>query len=271
MKSGLRNYLDWDGNEKEEYSEMKKYVLVTGATGGIGSAVIRQALSEPAVHGVWGVCRNQAKWDRMFEREKNSCHNRLQCISAQPERMGEDLRAMLCAQETGQEEAVEMILVLTAFSIQPAERILSLDSKALQENLYANLEEPIRQLQTILVCCRQQGISCKVVYLGSGAAHKPLQGWSLYGAGKSFMNLFLQTLVLEEGIPVVCFDPGVVDTSMQEQIRSMPQQVFDQVQTFRDYHTQHKLHTPQEVADHLVRRYILDWQAAGFEEKYRRA
>lgn len=249
---------------------MKKYVLVTGATGGIGSAVIRQALSEPAVHSVWGVCRNLAKWDRMFEDEMNSHHKRLQCICAQPERMGEALRTMLHVEETGQEEAIEMILVLTAFSIQPAERILSIDTKALQENLYANLEEPVRQLQTALLCCRQQAISCKVVYLGSGAAHRPLQGWSLYGAGKSFMNLFLQTLALEEGIPVVCFDPGVVDTSMQEQIRNMPQQVFDQVQTFRDYHTQHKLHTPQEVAHYLVGRYILDWKAVDFEEKYRR-
>lgn len=84
------------------------------------------------------------------------------------------------------------------------------------------------------------------------------------------MLLFLRTLAEEEKIPAVFFDPGVVDTAMQEQIRNMPEEVFDQVQTFRDYHTQKKLHSTQEVAEYLVKRYVLDWKAQEFEERYRR-
>lgn len=252
---------------------MKKYVLVTGATGGIGSAVVRRALQETGVEGVLGVCRNLQKWNRVFEAEQTKYGERLHQIPAEPDAFSKETERVLAAFAAGKQEKQEeaqLVLVLAAFSLQPADRALAITKQALQENLQANLEEPIRQLQTALLLGRKCGMDCRIVYLGSGAAHKPLKGWSLYSAGKSFMLLFLRTLAAEEKIPAVFFDPGVVDTAMQEQIRNMPEEVFDQVQTFRDYHTQKKLHSTQEVAEYLVKRYVLDWKAQEFEERYRR-
>lgn len=249
---------------------MKKYVLVTGATGGIGSAVVRRVLQETEVEGVLGVCRNLQKWNRVFEAEQTKYGERLYQIPAEPDAFSKETGRVLAAKMQEQQETAQLVLVLAAFSLQPADRALAITKQALQENLQANLEEPIRQLQTALLLGRKYGMDCRVVYLGSGAAHKPLKGWSLYGAGKSFMLLFLRTLAAEEKIPAVFFDPGVVDTAMQEQIRNMPEEVFDQVQTFRDYHTQKKLHSTQEVAEYLVKRYVLDWKAQEFEERYRR-
>lgn len=252
---------------------MKKYVLVTGATGGIGSAVVRRALQETEMEGVLGVCRNLQKWNRVFEAEQTKYGERLYQIPAEPDAFSKEtgrVLAAVAAKMQEQQETAQLVLVLAAFSLQPADRALAITKQALQENLQANLEEPIRQLQTALLLGRKYRMDCRVVYLGSGAAHKPLKGWSLYGAGKSFMLLFLRTLAEEEKIPAVFFDPGVVDTAMQEQIRNMPEEVFDQVQTFRDYHTQKKLHSTQEVAEYLVKRYVLDWKAQEFEERYRR-
>lgn len=249
---------------------MKTYVLVTGATGGIGSALIKRILPEEAVDTVLGVCRNPIKWESVFTKEKNQFREKLLQIPSGPEEMTEALTDFLKQRARENTESAQMILVLSAFSIQPAERALSIEGQALRENLYGNLEEPIRQLQAAAALCRQYGIACKIVYLGSGAARKPLKGWSLYGAGKSFMNLFLQTLSIEEQIPVVSFDPGVTDTAMQQQIRDIPEEIFDQVQTFRDYKTKHRLHTAEEVADYLTERYILEWKAEAFEECYRR-
>lgn len=254
---------------------MKKYVLVTGATGGIGSAVVRRALQETELDGVLGVCRNPHKWNQVFEAEQTKYGERLYQIPVKPDVFAKEAERVLAAvtagkQEQGKRETAQLVLVLAAFSLQPADRALAITKQALQENLQANLEEPVRQLQTALLLGRKYGMDCRIVYLGSGAAHKPLKGWSLYSAGKSFMLLFLRTLAAEEKIPAVFFDPGVVDTAMQEQIRNMPEEVFDQVQTFRDYHTQKKLHSTQEVAEYLVKRYVLDWKAQEFEERYRR-
>lgn len=251
---------------------MKTYVLVTGATGGIGSAVIRRLLPETEVDGVLGVCRNTVKWNQIFEPEQGQYGSRLVPIATEAELFQEQVEVFLQKEKkkTDWGDKAQMILVLSAFSLQPAERIISIKERELAENLRANLEEPIRQIQAALQLCRQYGLTCRIIYLGSGAAHRPLNGWALYGAGKNFMHLFLQTLAQEEALQTVFFDPGVVDTAMQEQIRSIPEKVFDQVKTFQAYHMRHQLHSAAEVADYLVKRYVLAWEAQEYEERYRK-
>jgi len=61
-----------------------------------------------------------------------------------------------------------------------------------------------------------------IVNLSSGAAHKPLEGWSAYCSAKAAALMFLQSLALDtEGSPVRVygFQPGAVDTGMLDTIR----------------------------------------------------
>ncbi len=61
-----------------------------------------------------------------------------------------------------------------------------------------------------------------IVNLSSGAAHRPLEGWSSYCAGKAAALAFLHSLALEadgSGIRVYGFQPGAVDTGMVDRIR----------------------------------------------------
>jgi NAD(P)-dependent dehydrogenase (short-subunit alcohol dehydrogenase family) len=62
-----------------------------------------------------------------------------------------------------------------------------------------------------------------IVNLSSGAAHRPLEGWSAYCAGKAGLAMLTRSLALEygeKGVRVVGFAPGVVDTGMQAEIRA---------------------------------------------------
>ena len=62
-----------------------------------------------------------------------------------------------------------------------------------------------------------------VVNISSGAAHRPVEGWSAYCSGKAGLAMLTGMLSLEygaEGLRVFGLQPGVVDTEMQVQIRA---------------------------------------------------
>lgn len=62
-----------------------------------------------------------------------------------------------------------------------------------------------------------------IVDVSSGAAHRPLEGWSAYCASKAGLAMLTRAVHEEyarQGIVAVGLRPGVVDTGMQGQIRA---------------------------------------------------
>ena len=62
-----------------------------------------------------------------------------------------------------------------------------------------------------------------IVNVSSGAAHRPLEGWSSYCASKAGLAMLGRALMLEygaHGLRVYGFAPGGVRTAMQEKIRA---------------------------------------------------
>jgi NAD(P)-dependent dehydrogenase (short-subunit alcohol dehydrogenase family) len=63
----------------------------------------------------------------------------------------------------------------------------------------------------------------RIINLSSGAALRPLEGWSAYCAAKAGLAMLTRSLALEygeAGIRAFGFAPGVVDTDMQAEIRA---------------------------------------------------
>ena len=62
-----------------------------------------------------------------------------------------------------------------------------------------------------------------IVNVSSGAAYRPLEGWSAYCAGKAGLAMLTRSIALEtagKGIRVFGFSPGTIDTEMQVKIRA---------------------------------------------------
>ena len=62
-----------------------------------------------------------------------------------------------------------------------------------------------------------------IVNVSSGAAHRPLEGWSAYCAGKAGLAMVTRSIALEtagKGIRIFGFSPGTIDTDMQVTIRA---------------------------------------------------
>jgi NAD(P)-dependent dehydrogenase (short-subunit alcohol dehydrogenase family) len=62
-----------------------------------------------------------------------------------------------------------------------------------------------------------------IVNVSSGAAHRPLEGWSAYCSGKAGLAMLTRALILEygdKGLKIYGFSPGTVRTQMQVSIRA---------------------------------------------------
>lgn len=94
--------------------------------------------------------------------------------------------------------------------------------------------------------------------IGSGAGSKPYPGWSAYCAGKAALEHWVRTAGLEQArrgsrCRVVAIAPGVVDTEMQEEIRRTPERDFPEVERFRARYQAGGLRDPDDTARELWR------------------
>jgi len=97
------------------------------------------------------------------------------------------------------------------------------------------------------------GGTADLVFISSGAAKRPIEGWSTYCAGKAAQDMWVRTVGAEQqrrgtGRRLLAIAPGVVATSMQEQIRATDERELPDVGRFRQLHADGELLDPAESA-----------------------
>ncbi len=114
------------------------------------------------------------------------------------------------------------ILINNAGVLEPQAPLAEVDPARWAENVAVNLVGS-------MYCCRAAlphmlaaggGV---IVNISSGAAGRPLEGWSAYCAGKAGLAMLTRSLHLEygpAGVRAYGLRPGVVDTDMQGQVRA---------------------------------------------------
>ena len=113
------------------------------------------------------------------------------------------------------------VMINNAGVIDPIARIESADAAAWGRALDINLKGVFHGMQAALPILRAQG-GGTVITLSSGAAHRPLEGWSAYCAAKAGAAMLSRALHEEEGhwLRVLSLSPGTVATDMQRAIRA---------------------------------------------------
>ena len=113
------------------------------------------------------------------------------------------------------------VMINNAGVIDPIARIESADAAAWGRALDINLKGVFHGMQAALPILRAQG-GGTVITLSSGAAHRPLEGWSASCAAKAGAAMLTRALHEEEGhwLRVLSLSPGTVATDMQRAIRA---------------------------------------------------
>jgi NAD(P)-dependent dehydrogenase (short-subunit alcohol dehydrogenase family) len=189
-----------------------KVALVTGASRGLGEGVARALAAAGA--RVMLVARDGALVTRVASQlagaEAMACDV---ADYAAVEKVVAETRARLGGLD---------ILVNNAGVIEPIAEIAASDPALWAQNITINLVGAYHVIRAVLPGMLAAG-GGSIVNVSSGAAHRPLEGWSAYCSGKAGLAMLARAIELEtkgKGIRIFGFSPGTIDTDMQIKIRA---------------------------------------------------
>lgn len=125
-------------------------------------------------------------------------------------------------QETTRRFGPPDILVNNAGVIEPISTVAASEPAEWARSIEINLIGAYYAIRAVLPGMLERGHG-DIINVSSGAAHRPLDGWSAYCSGKAGLAMLTRALDLEHragGIRVFGFQPGTTDTDMQVTIRA---------------------------------------------------
>ena len=114
------------------------------------------------------------------------------------------------------------VLVNNAGVIEPIASVAASDPATWARNIQVNLTGAYYGIRAVLPHMIASG-GGTIINLSSGAAVRPLEGWSAYCSGKAGVHMLTRAVALEnadKGIRIFGFQPGTTDTDMQVAIRA---------------------------------------------------
>ncbi len=193
-----------------------KVALVTGANRGIGRAIALELLRRGAV-----VVAGARKAADAAELEAA-----LRAEGGQALALACDVTSYPAVEATVAQALASYgrldILINNAGVLEPQARLAEVDPARWADNIMTNLVGSMHACRAALPPMLAGGGGV-VVNISSGAAGRPLEGWSAYCAGKAGLAMLTRSLQLEygaSGLQAFGLRPGVVDTGMQAQVRA---------------------------------------------------
>jgi len=221
-------------------AQLRKIAYVTGASRGIGEALIKKLLSENYV--VVGLSRTT-----------NFSHPNFKAITI-------DLADLMAVKKfVFSENAEHVLLVNNAGVLGDIGPVGSLNTETFEKVMNVNVIAPQILSNAFMATYIGNVASGHILNISSGAGKNPIDGWATYCASKAAIDLFSETIRKEIDVHKIenwfihSIAPGVVDTAMQSEIRTVSEEKFSSIQRFKDLKVKNQLSAPKDVADQLMK------------------
>ncbi len=150
------------------------------------------------------------------------------------------------------------VLINNAGLVVPFGGFEGLDAIEMSSNINVNLTAPMLLTGLFAKATRHIAAARLVVNISSGAAKRPLAGWSAYCAAKAGLEMATRAAALEASVrdttlAICSLAPGVVDTPMQAQVRGATAEQFPDVARFRAMKLEGALRPAEDVARDMVK------------------
>lgn len=147
----------------------------------------------------------------------------------------------------------EINLVINTATLAPFGGMSNADLAVIEQHLAINVQTTTLLIQSFLATFGQIEALKTITYISSGAARRPIPGLALYSASKAFFERLIDTISAEQQEqphPFKCLviNPGVMDTGMQQEIRSQDEADFPLVGMWQEWHEAGQLAQPEDIA-----------------------
>lgn len=230
-----------------------KYAVVTGTSRGLGRSIAMFFL-EAGIH-VYGLSRNKTDELATKADENHVTYRDYVCDLSDINQIETTIEQMAHDIYGNNPEAV--YLVNNAAMLEPIAKAVDQSPEQISKHIQVNITAPMVLTNQFLKKGSETDIPLIGMMITSGAANRPVYGWSAYCSSKAALNMYVKTVALEQdhlgtSHRVIAFNPGVMDTEMQEKIRASSEESFKDVNTFRAYKEDNRLSEADMVASIIV-------------------
>jgi NAD(P)-dependent dehydrogenase (short-subunit alcohol dehydrogenase family) len=227
-----------------------KSAIVTGVSRGLGEALGLELLSRG--FEVTGIGR------RNSSRLAGEHYRFTPCNLANAEAIDSTVEPVLRA--IADTRPASVCLINNAATAEPVGVIGAINGAGIAVSLAANLVAPLALSNLFCRIFADAAQERRVINVSSGAAQSALPGGGLYSIAKAGLEMLTKQLAAEHGpssLKAISVRPGIIDTPMQQFMRSQSRDVLPSVAMFQDFHASGQLVAADVVAAKIVDKLVL--------------
>ena len=153
----------------------------------------------------------------------------------------------------------EIVLINNAGIIGDIKQTGKVSNKSITDTYNINTIAPSVLINKFISQFQNEEVEKIILNISSGAGRHTISSWASYCASKSALDMYSQVVYDEQkrinrkkSVKIYSIAPGIVDTPMQDVIRSAKVEDFEFVNQFIDYKEKLQLTSPKEVAEKLI-------------------
>jgi len=151
--------------------------------------------------------------------------------------------------------ATRAVIILNAGMVEPVGAIGCVPPADVARSVAVNMTAPMLAAEAF-VAALPRGVKGTVLYMSSGAAVRPIEGWATYCAAKAGGEMYFRVLAAERpDLTVANVNPGRMDTAMQGVLRESS---FPDKQSYIDAYEHGQLASPADVAARIISEHVTD-------------
>lgn len=220
-----------------------RYVFITGTTGGLGQALLEVF-----------------KEDRIISITRREVDTDIDLYKAHHvdflDETALEIKITEIFNSIDPAEGDEIFLINNAGSVDPIKSVENMDANGYLDSYKVNVLAPALLIKGFIKAFKHLDAVKNILTVSSGAAVKPMEGWGAYCSTKAAVNMLsgvtrAETKDFSSPVHAATFRPGVIDTEMQETIRSSDPKEFPNIDKFKNYKSESSLLEPDYVASIL--------------------